>query len=177
MNWISEYYWPTLRFEGLPVRGHMDAHVLHVGADDCHRVAVLRSVGYRVVECLSPAQIASAMAATKRVDAVFVTESEGISHEQAVLLARQRWAPVILFQRANSADSSKQFDMVVEPLTSPSKWLRDVSALLEWSRGVRARAMRNAEPPRVLEMPRVGRWDRSLRAEADSLPDWRSMRP
>jgi len=156
----------------------MDAHVLHIGADDCHRVAVLRSVGYRVHECLSPAQIAGFLAHTKRVDAVFLTETEGISPGQAIFLARQRSAPVILFPRANSTDSAKQFDLVVEPLTSPSKWLHDVSALLEWSRGVRARAMRSAEPPRMLEKPRAGRWDRSLRPEADFSPlDWRSLRP
>lgn len=155
----------------------MDAHVLHIGADDCHRVAVLRSVGYRVDECLSPAQIAGFLAHPKRVEAVFLTETQGVSHGQAIYLARQRSVPVVLFQRANSADSGKQFDLVVEPLTSPSKWLRDVSALLEWRRGARARAKSNAEPPRVLEMPRGGRWERSLGAEADfPLLDWRSLR-
>ena len=68
----------------------MDAHVLHIGADDCHRVAVLRSVGYQVDECLSLPQLASALERRKGVDAVFLTESDGYSHEDAISLARQR---------------------------------------------------------------------------------------
>lgn len=144
----------------------MDAHVLHIGADDCHRVAVLRSVGYQVDECLTLQQLASALEIRKNVDAVFVTATDGFSHEHAVSLARQHAAPVILFQNSNGEDSVRQIDLVVEPLTSPSKWLRDVRSLLEWNRGVRAQSKAPSEPVRVLEMRRVQQWDRRLQANA-----------
>jgi hypothetical protein len=158
----------------------MDAHVLHIGADDCHRVAVLRSVGYQVDECLSLPQLAGALERRRGVDAVFLTESDGYSHEDAISLARQRSAPVILFQRSNSEKSARNCDLVVEPLTSPSKWLQDVSALLEWSRGVRAQSKGVSEPLRLLEMPRVRPWSRTLHIDAASsvlnIGDRRTLR-
>jgi hypothetical protein len=157
----------------------MDAHVLHIGADDCHRVAVLRSVGYLVDECLSLPQLANALERENGVDAVFLTESDGFAHEQATQLARQRSAPVILFLRSNDGGSARQVDLVVEPLTPPSKWLRDVKALLEWGRGIRAQSVAAPKPPRLLEMRGVLHPGRSLRADSSVLldfGDWRSLR-
>lgn len=159
----------------------MDAHVLHIGADDCHRVAVLRSVGYQVDECLSLPHLAKALERGRGVDAVFLTESDGLAHEQAVLLARQRSAPVIFFQRSNDGKSARQFDLVVEPLTSPTKWLRDVGALLEWSRGVRAQSTGAPQPPRLLEMRKARLPGQSLHTRAGAsvlldFADWRTMR-
>lgn len=159
----------------------MDAHVLHIGADDCHRVAVLRSVGYLVDECVSLPQLAATLQRGRNVDAVFLTESDSFSNEQAVFLARQCPAPVILFQRSNDENPARQFDLVVEPLTSPSTWLRDVSALLEWSRGVRAKAKMPPEPSRLLEMRRVRQLGRTPQAEPASsvlldFGDWRTLR-
>jgi hypothetical protein len=160
----------------------MDAHVLHIGADDCHRVAVLRSVGYQVNECLSLPHFARALEPGKGVDAVFLTESDGFSNGSAIQLARQRSTPVILFLRSNEGDPARQVDLVVEALTPPSKWLRDVNALLEWSRGVRAQSKGAPEPLRLLEMRKARQPGRSFRAEADSsalldFGDWRTLRP
>lgn len=147
----------------------MDAQVLHIGADDCHRVAVLRSVGYEVDECLSLPHLARALERRRGIDAVFLTESDGLSHEQAIQLARQCSAPVILFLRSNIEGPVRQVDLAVEPLTSPSSWLRDVSALLEWSRGVRARSKSASESLRLLEMRKVRQiGGGTLRADADS---------
>ncbi len=119
----------------------MAAHVLHIGMDDCHRVAVLRSVGYRVDECASLPQLATALEAANGADAVFLTESDGISPEQAISLARERSsAPIILFRRSTYGMSEDEFDLVIEPLTAPEEWLNDVGSVLEWSRMVRAEA-------------------------------------
>jgi hypothetical protein len=130
----------------------MAAHVLHIGMDDCHRVAVLRSVGYRVEECDSLVQLATALDRTNGADAVFLTESDSIPQEKAVSLARERSAvPVILFRRSTPGEGEQQFDLVIPPLTSPEKWLREVSILLEWSRMVRDQARPitdQARPPR-----------------------------
>ena len=120
----------------------MDAHVLHIGIDDCHRVAVLRSVGYRVEECASLLQLGSALERGNGADAVFLTESDGISQEQAIMVARERsMAPVILFRRTHQETTEEAFDLVVQPLTSPTKWLQDVESLL-----ARSRVMRGLPP-------------------------------
>jgi hypothetical protein len=139
--------------------------------DDCHRVAVLRSVGYRVEECSSLLQLATALDRTNGADAVFLTESDSIPPEKAVSLARERSAaPVILFRRTTKGESEQEFDLVIPPLTSPEKWLREVSSLLEWSRMVRdqARVMADqARTPRkqttALRMDSENERDRSVR--------------
>jgi hypothetical protein len=117
------------------------AHVLHIGMDDCHRVEVLRSVGYRVDEVASLPQLAAALSKTGAPLAVVLTETEAIPPAQAVSIAREHSAaPVIFFPKSNYGVSEDEFDLVIQPLTSPEKWLQDVSRLLEWSRVVRADA-------------------------------------
>ena len=89
----------------------MEAHVLHIGVDDCHRVAVLRSVGYRVDECATLPQMARALKGANPTDAVFLTESNNISQEKAISLAREHSpTPLILFQSSNQEKTYKQFD-------------------------------------------------------------------
>jgi hypothetical protein len=113
----------------------MAAHVLHIGMDDCHRVAVLRSAGYRVDECYSLLQLATALERTQDAVAVILTESENISPEQAVALARgSSGLPVIFFRKSNGETTEGQFDLVIHPLTAPGKWLEEVDNLLQWSR-------------------------------------------
>jgi hypothetical protein len=119
----------------------MAAHVLHIGMDDCHRVAVLSSAGYRVDECYSLLQLATALERTQDADAVILTESDNISPEQTVALAREcSGAPVIFFRRSNVGAAEEQFDLVIHPLTSPEKWLQEVGDLLQWGRGVRVKS-------------------------------------
>jgi hypothetical protein len=116
----------------------MAAHVLHIGMDDCHRVAVLRSAGYRVEECYSLLQLATALERTQDAGAVILTESDNISSEQTVALARECSAvPVIFFRKSNGGTGEEQFDLVIQPLTAPEKWLQEVGDLLRWGRGVR----------------------------------------
>lgn len=160
----------------------MAAHVLHIGMDDCHRVAVLRSVGYRVEECASLVQLATAL---DGADAVFLTESDGVPVEKAVSLARQRSAvPVIMFRRTSQGESEQEFDLVIPPLTSPDKWLREVSSLLEWSRTVRDQARVIADQARALRketsalrMDSERERDRSVRERmrnSRTSDDWKS---
>ena len=119
----------------------MAAHVLHIGMDDCHRVAVLRSAGYRVDECGSLMQMATALERANGADAVFLSASNNIPVEQTIALARERsQAPVILFRRSNQSETEDGLDLVILPLTTPEKWLREVDSLLDWRRTVRAQA-------------------------------------
>ena len=129
----------------------MAAHVLHIGMDDCHRVAVLRSVGYRVDECASLLQLATALEGPKGADAVFLTESDSIPPEQAISLAREHSeAPVILFRRSTYGTSDDDFDLVIPPLTAPEKWLQEVRSLLDWSRMGRVQAQAITDQSRTL---------------------------
>ena len=143
------------------------AHVLHIGMDDCHRVAVLRSVGYRVDEVASLPQLAAALGKTVAPLAVVLTESEAIPPSQAVTIAREHSAaPVIFFPKSNYGVSEDEFDLVIQPLTSPEKWLQDVSRLLEWSRAVRTDAEALTDQSRsLLKDARIVRLD-SVRERA-----------
>jgi hypothetical protein len=119
----------------------MAAHVLHIGMDDCHRVAVLRSAGYKVEEYYSLLQLATALERTQDADAVILTESDNIPPEMAVTLTREcSGLPVIFFRKSNGEAGEEQFDLVIQPLTAPEKWLQEVGDLLQWSGGVRAPA-------------------------------------
>jgi len=129
----------------------MAAHVLHIGMDDCHRVAVLRSVGYYVDECASLAQLAATLQIRRDPQALFLTDCEGIRPDEVVTLARQLTAaPVIFFPSSNYGASEDVFDLVIPPLTAPEKWLKDVNALLEWSRDVRADSLLLTDQARTL---------------------------
>ncbi len=129
----------------------MAAHVLHIGMDDCHRVDILRSAGYKVDECASLHHFAMALEVAQQADAVILTESENIPPEQAFHLTRERsTAPVIFFRSTNRAAIEDEFDLVIPPLTAPEKWLKDVNSLLEWSRTLRAQSLSIVEQSRSL---------------------------
>jgi hypothetical protein len=163
----------------------MAAHVLHIGMDDCHRVAVLRSAGYRVDECYSLLQLATALERTHDADAVILTESENISPEQAVALSRGcSGLPVIFFRKSNGETIEDQFDLVIHPLTAPEKWLQEVDDLLQWSRGERdpSQALFDEEVPAgALRRPPQRERELSVRERArisgaDPADPWNSSR-
>ena len=168
-----------MQHHGVRGMANMEGHVLHIGVDDCHRVAVLRSVGYRVDECGSLPQLARALERTKGAVAVFMTESDGLSPEKAISLARERSAaPVILFQSSNQETNDRAFDLVIPPLTSPDRWLREVGALLDGSRGMRRNSSPltpQSGPAGKARIPRRG-LDRPTDSEA-SLSDLWNSRP
>jgi hypothetical protein len=154
----------------------MEAHVLHIGVDDCHRVAVLRSVGYRVDECATLPQLAKALERTKGADAVFMSESDGIPQEKAISLARAHTAaPLILFQNSNQEISYQQLDLVIEPLTAPGKWLQEVRNLLEWNRLFRGHSplpesMWSMRKTRILQRDALE--DRTRRSDVSLVRLW-----
>ena len=153
----------------------MAAHVLHIGMDDCHRVAVLRSAGYKVDECDSLLQLATTLERTQHADAVILTESENIQPEHAVTLARERsGAPIIFFPKSNGGVSEDQFDLVIHALTSPEKWLQQVSDLLQWSCGVRVAAGVSRRPPQRERELSVR--ERARISAADPADPWNSLR-
>lgn len=109
----------------------MVSRVVHYGVDECHRIAVLRSKGYAVEICNSLPQLHNALAEERRTDAVLITEGETDPLETAITLARSRSsAPLILFRRTNCDVDDQIFDLVIETLTRPQQWLRDIESLI-----------------------------------------------
>lgn len=115
----------------------MTAHVLHVGKDDCYRVAVLRSVGYRVRECASIPQLRAALEDGIEAEAVLVSEGHDPALHQAADIVGNK-VPVVLFESASAITTVARCDLAVPSLTSPERWLKQLAQLLEWNRQVRA---------------------------------------
>jgi hypothetical protein len=113
----------------------MAARVIHFGPDDCHRLMVLRSAGYKVDGCVSLGQLRASLLAAGEAGAVLVSDGEGVVPEDAASLARSCCsAPVVLFNRTNRSFESVTFDLVVHSLTPPEVWLREVGELIAKNR-------------------------------------------
>ena len=119
----------------------MAAKVIHYGADDCHRLMVLRSAGYSVDECHSLVQLRDRLARGAQPDALFLSDTEGVEPIEAMALARtQSSAPVILFRSTTLAYEDTGVDLIVHTLTPPEVWLEEVDALIEKCRASRAKS-------------------------------------
>jgi hypothetical protein len=113
----------------------MAARVIHFGPDDCHRLMVLRSAGFAVDGCLSLAQFRASLLNGSHVDAVLLSDGEGIAPEDAAVLARScSSAPVVLFSGTDRTYEGATFDLIVHSLTAPEVWLHEVDALIANSR-------------------------------------------
>jgi hypothetical protein len=122
------------------------ATIIHLGTDDRHRIAVLKTAGYVVKNCDSFAQLHSALIAIPPADAVAISESRNELCEKAISLTRAASAvPLILFQSATSGFNESDFDLVVPVLTPPQVWIDEITRLIEESRALRLRleALRN----------------------------------
>ena len=118
----------------------MSARVVHFGPDDCHRLMVLESAGYTVEDCRCLGELRGALGGGAVVDAVLVSDGDGVSPQEAMAVSRTHSSlPVILFRSTNRAYEDAGFDLVVHCLTPPEAWLNEVDALIEKSRaGLRA---------------------------------------
>jgi hypothetical protein len=114
----------------------MTTRVIHFGPDDCHRLMVLRSAGYFVDACWSLGQLRASLLTGGEIEAVFMSEREGIAPDEAVSLAKTHCAaPVVLFRSTNRAYPDSTFDLVVHALTPPEVWLKEIDALIGVKRG------------------------------------------
>jgi len=113
----------------------MIAKVIYFGPDECHRLMVLQSAGYAVEECESLIQLRAMLAKVAGVDAVLMSDREGVSPREALAAAKTHSSfPVILFRNTNMAYEESGFDLVVDCLTPPDVWLNDVDVLIERTR-------------------------------------------
>lgn len=117
------------------------ARVIHFGTDECHRLRVLRSVGYSVDDCASLAQLRAELAAHEETAAVCITEDLAEPPETAASFVRSCTpAPVVLFRRTNRECEEAPFDLVVDTLTPPQKWLSEIQELIAGSQALRAQS-------------------------------------
>lgn len=117
----------------------MAARIIHIGADTCHRLPVLESVGYKVDHCGSVAQLREALEESEEPEAVLVTESRQIRPEDAVSLLRAHSrAPIVLFRETQRSYAEEGFDLVVPVLHPPEAWLAEIAALIDQTRSYRA---------------------------------------
>lgn len=129
----------------------MAARIIHYGTDECHRLTVLRRSGYSVDECNSLIQLSDALSVEDGADAVFFSETEGVLPEAAVSLAKARpQVPFVLFRCSNGGYKEETFDLVIESLTPPQKWLNEVQALIVRSQALQAESQAIVQQSRML---------------------------
>jgi hypothetical protein len=104
--------------------------IIHFGADDCHRINVLRSAGYSVEDCRSLGAFHEALA-EREPAAVFVTEGDdGLPWEAVSLVKSFSAAPLVLFRRSHGDLAPESFDLAIESLTPPRQWLLAIGDLI-----------------------------------------------
>jgi hypothetical protein len=103
--------------------------LVHFGVDTCFRLPVLRSAGFRIVECESINEFSLAL--TSHPHAVVLEEEPDSAAGQAIAVARsQSDAPVILFA-AEPCLHSYRVDLIIPAFTTPERWLEQIWALVE----------------------------------------------
>jgi hypothetical protein len=115
----------------------MAGHILHIGTDMCHRLAVFESAGYTVTGCASIASLCNALQDGQLPDAVVMTETDAVSPRETVRWTRAHApVPLVLFRETqrNLAGDGFQFDdgfdLVVPVLHPPAAWLAEIAALI-----------------------------------------------
>jgi hypothetical protein len=109
------------------------ARVLHFGEDGCHRLAVLRSVGFYADLCDSSAELEQRIQAGN-LDAVLFTELPLRPPELAELHSRVA-VPFVFF--GDTQANPTTFDLVIEPITSPAVWLERLRRTIDDARRLR----------------------------------------
>ena len=71
----------------------MPVRVIHFGPDDCHRLMVLESAGYAVENCDCLAKLPRLLADSAEMDAVLVSEGNGVSLPDVVAMVENPLFP------------------------------------------------------------------------------------
>jgi hypothetical protein len=119
----------------------MAARVLCFGVDDCNRSLVLRQVGYEVDRCPNLIEFRALIRERADAEAVVFTQGPGSDRRQVVTLTREHLhARLVLFNNSYARADEADFDLIIPPLTPPGEWLRQIAALIERGRGLKATA-------------------------------------
>jgi|HubBroStandDraft_5_1064220.scaffolds.fasta_scaffold85200_3 hypothetical protein len=128
----------------------MGPRIIHVGLDDCHRIAVLKNAGYEVVGCNTNSLLHAALVGVHEISALLISESDDAeSSDDAIsLTCSNSTAPLILFQSESRRYDESEFDLVIRRLTAPREWLSEIAMVIEQRRSGICSAVRNTGPRR-----------------------------
>lgn len=111
------------------------ADILYVGADTCCRIPVLERSGLTVyrAEGLIPA-ILNVFAAREYFSAItFNTDVLELPRKMVSVTRSLSAAPLILFENLYVYPDKSDFDLIVPPLTTASRWLKQLHDLIKAS--------------------------------------------
>jgi hypothetical protein len=114
------------------------ARVLHFGEDECHRLIVLHQAGYDAVLCHSGPHLVQQMQQPD-FDAVLFPRLPA----KRLLLNELRAStivPFVLFGFPLDPSHPAPFDLIIDPITDPAIWLRQLSQTIGLARDVRKRS-------------------------------------
>ncbi len=105
--------------------------IVHFGKEDLYRVMVLRQAGYKVQTCSSVAELMHAFESGTLVALICISEGTEPPPSEALMIAKTNClAPVILFRSTSRTYSDFRFDLEIEPLTPPDRWLSEIERIL-----------------------------------------------
>ena len=112
-------------------RDGMPGQVIHVGMDYWQRTLVLNRSGFRPKLCADPESLSTVLTGTGTVDAVVISESPELDVSQVTDLVRSvASCPVILFPLEHDEYDEGKYDLVVQSLTPPDKWVQAIGATI-----------------------------------------------
>ena len=118
----------------------MAATLVHFGADECARLLVLQRAGYAVESCGTSLGMLASQVERGDIAAVAVTEDGPMPCDEAIALARETNAPLILFAGVDKRCDPSRFDLVIASGTSVEEWLQRVRDRIEASQAIRERS-------------------------------------
>lgn len=105
--------------------------ILYCGNDDCLRVPVLQAAGFRVARCASVTELERRLGEVPGPAAVIFAEGRGDPADAAARLTRQSSrAALVLFRHPAGDSREEHFDLVIDPVTPPMRWLRQLAEIV-----------------------------------------------
>ena len=114
----------------------MVTRIVHCGANECHRIQVLKHLGYLVIECESVVQLLGVMLKLPETDAVIVEENDRELPLAALSVIRSSTqARFILFKKTHWQEipGESMFDLVIPDVALAESWTVKVAVLIAGS--------------------------------------------
>ena len=116
----------------------MSATLLHLGSDPCHRIAVLKKIGYEVIEL--PCRHQPPNRRFGALDGIVVNEDPCHQSLTPELIDPEHLVPRILFQGFTGTEIPEPYDLVVPVFTNPANWVPQVRALIARSQQLQSQS-------------------------------------
>lgn len=113
--------------------------IVHFGTDSTCRIPVLQGAGYDVAACGSFPEFKTIVTATP-ADAVLFAQPDGGTSSAVTSIRQLSTAPLVIFLSGAQEDTKllRSFDLVIEPMVRPERWLESIHQLIESTRRLMA---------------------------------------